>query len=615
MPSDTNAWGPAITELQDYPAIADYLNTAIALTPPLQVRGQPPRLHIYLQAAHLGVLGSLLPRLATALQSMPGSKYWDVYIFADEPREEDATPRLVHHTLIECRPRGKPHAILLPDFAPALPTLSPPAATVLTPPRVPASHETPPLQLPPLTNASSTATAVLTASPTQPATQTWRQQAVARQNSVQRRRFALGIITITGVSFALGTLASTGGAWWQSRRGMSTSFAEAPATNLEPAIAASKTATSEPGLSPAGDSIVSPSASPPIPANSIIDPMTAPTELGEAAHSLTGPTTPPAAVQLKAVGDVIPGTDFPNYRLPGDPNYLFNSVKMFMGEVDIVFGNFESTLTDYPYTAKNVSQGMTFAFRTPPHWTDVLKSAGFDVLSVANNHSFDFGDPGFEDTIANIQQSGMEAVGRKGDIVTVDANGYTVAFIGFSYWPDHNNMNDLATATALVQQAQSEADIVVISVHAGAEGTNAMRVRDRTEYFLSENRGNMVQFSRAMVDAGADLILGHGPHVPRAVELYQGRLIAYSLGNFLGYRTLSTVGPLGLSMILQVDLTETGDFRQGRVIPVALDTNGVPYIDNAFASVTLVRHLTRQDFPETPLTIDEMGYILRTDQP
>ncbi|MEM6716208.1 MAG: hypothetical protein AAF622_14145, partial [Cyanobacteria bacterium P01_C01_bin.147] len=78
MPSDTNAWGPAITELQDYPAIADYLNTAIALTPPLQVRGQPPRLHIYLQAAHLGVLGSLLPRLATALQSMPGSKYWDV---------------------------------------------------------------------------------------------------------------------------------------------------------------------------------------------------------------------------------------------------------------------------------------------------------------------------------------------------------------------------------------------------------------------------------------------------------------------------------------------------------------------------------------------------------
>jgi poly-gamma-glutamate capsule biosynthesis protein CapA/YwtB (metallophosphatase superfamily) len=326
-------------------------------------------------------------------------------------------------------------------------------------------------------------------------------------------------------------------------------------------------------------------------------------------------TVPPAiqpAVKLKAVGDIIPGTNFPDYRIP-DPQFLFNSVKMFMGEVDILFGNFESTLTDYPYSAKDISRGMTFAFRTPPSFAGVLREAGFDVLSVANNHSFDFGDPGFADTIAHIEQAGMRAVGRKGEIVTVAANGYTIAFIGFSYWVDHNNMNDLDSAIALVQTAQSQADMVVISVHAGAEGTDALRVRDRTEYFFSENRGNMVQFSRTMIDAGADLILGHGPHVPRAVELYQNKLIAYSLGNFLGYRTLSTVGPLGKSLILEVELNPDGDFLRGRMIPVALDPNGIPYVDDFFESVTLIRQLTLQDFPDTALTIDQMGYILRAE--
>jgi hypothetical protein len=204
----------------------------------------------------------------------------------------------------------------------------------------------------------------------------------------------------------------------------------------------------------------------------------------------------------------------------------------------------------------------------------------------------------------------MRAVGRKGEIVTVDANGYQVAFIGFSYWDDHNNLNDLGSAIALVQTAQAQADMVVISVHAGAEGTDALRVQNRTEYFFSENRGNMVQFSRTMIDAGADLILGHGPHVPRAIELYQNKLIAYSLGNFVGYRTLSTVGPLGKSLILQVELNPEGDFLRGRIIPVALDPNGIPYIDDFFESVTLIRQLTLEDFPDTALTIDQMGYIL-----
>jgi len=387
------------------------------------------------------------------------------------------------------------------------------------------------------------------------------------------------------------------------------------------ALLEGETASSLPPLAPLldADIPVPQLAEPPsgqLPPGTLPPMPTIPSETGlvGAASMLTVAEPQTVAVRLKAVGDIIPGTNYPDYRLPADPSYLFRSVQPFLGETDILFGNFESTLTDYPYSAKDISRGLTFAFRTPPAFARVLHTAGFDVLSVANNHSFDFAQVGFDDTIAHIEQAGMRAVGRKDDIVTVEVNGLVIAFIGFSYLRDHNFMGDLATATTLVQTADAQADIVVISVHAGAEGTDALAVRDRTEFFVSENRGNMVQFSRAMIEAGADVILGHGPHVPRAIELYQDKLIAYSLGNFVGYRTLSTVGPLGTSLILQIHLDAAGNFVSGRVIPVALDPNGVPYIDNFFQSVTLVRQLTRQDFPNTALEIDEMGYILRTDQ-
>lgn len=578
MPPVTSTQAPADDDFPVLPDLTHYLNHHLALEPPLRVNGQPPLLQIHLPAAHLAAPDNVLPRLEQALRDWPGAQSWDLQVWVEEA---DDTSRWLHQARLD--PATPPPAIALPE-------LPPPATAATAAPSVTADAPTPTAPTPPRT--------------------TWQQRVQARQRGHRQRRQIAAVVVVTGASFILGTLTAVGIEWARSR---STPFAavatETVAPPLEPAIAETPAGTdSDPAMT-----VDAPAEPPSLSTHSLIAPITAVGGLNISASSLTVPPTAQVAVQLKAVGDVIPGTDFPDYRLPRDPNYLFNSVKMFMGEVDLVFGNFESTLTDYPYTAKNIGQGMTFAFRTPPAWTDVLKSAGFDVLSVANNHSFDFGDRGFDDTIAHIQQSGMHAVGRKGEIVNVEANGYTVAFIGFSYWPDHNDMNDLPTATALVQQAQAQADLVVISVHAGAEGTGALRVRNQTEYFFSENRGNMVQFSRAMIDAGADLVLGHGPHVPRALELYQDKLIAYSLGNFLGYRTLSTVGPLGLSMILQVDLAETGDFLQGRVIPVALDQNGVPYIDNGFASVTLMRQLTQQDFPETPIAIDDMGYILRTD--
>jgi len=170
---------------------------------------------------------------------------------------------------------------------------------------------------------------------------------------------------------------------------------------------------------------------------------------------------------------------------------------------------------------------------------------------------------------------------------------------------------ELKAGAEVVKKAKQKADIVVISVHAGAEGTGALNVRNKTEFFYGENRGNMVLFSRTMIDAGADLILGHGPHVPRAMELYKGKLIAYSLGNFLGYRTLSTAGTLGQSLILDVKMTPKGDFVSGKIIPVQLDGRGVPAVDNKFRTVGLINRLTKSDFPNSGLIIDDKGQILK----
>lgn len=321
---------------------------------------------------------------------------------------------------------------------------------------------------------------------------------------------------------------------------------------------------------------------------------------------------PPATVSIKAVGDIIPGTNFPYNKLPQNKDVLFDAVKSHLKGADILFGNFESTMTDYPHSSKGGGGGMLFAFRTPPSYAKILKNAGFNILSIANNHSYDFNEQGFKDTIKNIDSNGMKAVGKRDQIVYKNVKGVNFAFIGFSnYGEVHNSLLELKAGAEVVKKAKQKADIVVISVHAGAEGTGALNVRNKTEFFYGENRGNMVLFSRTMIDAGADLILGHGPHVARAMELYKGKLIAYSLGNFMGYRTLSTAGELGKSLILDVKMNPQGDFVSGKIIPIALNGQGIPSLDDDFRSVKLIRRLTKSDFPNAGLSIGDLGQIVK----
>ncbi|MEA5581752.1 CapA family protein [Nodularia harveyana UHCC-0300] len=320
-------------------------------------------------------------------------------------------------------------------------------------------------------------------------------------------------------------------------------------------------------------------------------------------------------VSIKAVGDIIPGTNFPDYRLPQSPDQLLpKAVRGYLQGADIVLGNLETTLTNHPQTAKNISRGQVFAFRSPPSYRSLFAEVGFNVFHIANNHAMDFGGVGFADTVKNLTDVGIATLGHKDQILYLEANDIAIAMIGFAPYEMYNSIHNLAAAQALVTEAQKNADIVIVSMHAGAEGTAALHVKNNTEFFYGENRGNSIQFARKVIDAGADLVLGHGPHVPRAIEMYQGKLIAYSLGNFLGYRTLSTKAQTAYSMILEVKLNSQGDLVGGRIIPVHLNQQGIPEIDQYFRTVGLLRYLNQNDHLVEPIEINQRGEIILVKQ-
>ncbi|MEH1819841.1 MAG: CapA family protein [Nostoc sp.] len=327
--------------------------------------------------------------------------------------------------------------------------------------------------------------------------------------------------------------------------------------------------------------------------------------------SITKQKTFPNTITIKAVGDIIPGTNFPNYRLPRFRDQLLpKSVRTHLQGSDILFGNFESSLTNYPYSAKDISRGQVFAFRSPPTYAQLFAKAGFNVFNMANNHAMDFGLVGFKDTKKNLEAAGIATLGHKNQILYLEANNIPVAMIGFSPYEMYNSIQNLGVAQALVAEAKNKAKIVVVSMHAGAEGTGALHVKNQTEFFYGENRGNSIEFARNMIDAGADLVLGHGPHVPRAMEIYKGKMIAYSLGNFLGYRTLSTNAQTGDSMILEVKLNSGGDLVSSKIIPVRMDRQGIPHIDRSFETVKLMRYLNHQAFPKNPVKINQKGEVV-----
>jgi hypothetical protein len=277
---------------------------------------------------------------------------------------------------------------------------------------------------------------------------------------------------------------------------------------------------------------------------------------------------------------------------------------------DVVIGNLEGTLDVGGASKCGATSTDCFAFRAPPSYGRLLRRAGFTLMNLANNHAYDFGPEGQAETLSALRANGLRSTGRPGQITIVRIHGARVAVVGFAPYPWAQSLTNLAGARRLVKRASGEADLVVAVMHAGAEGADRQHVRPGTEWFLGENRGNPEAFGHAVVDAGADLVLGSGPHVLRGMEWYHGRLIAYSLGNFLGAGTLSSGGVLGASGILHVTLAPNGGWAHGDLTPVRLVSPGVPALDPDEEAHGIVRTLSREDFGRGAMRVTRAGALL-----
>jgi poly-gamma-glutamate capsule biosynthesis protein CapA/YwtB (metallophosphatase superfamily) len=276
---------------------------------------------------------------------------------------------------------------------------------------------------------------------------------------------------------------------------------------------------------------------------------------------------------------------------------------------DVVLGNLEGTLTDRGSSKCSPNSTSCFSFRAPPSYAPLLRAAGFTVVNLANNHAFDFGEVGEADTVAAVRKAKLLTTGRPGEIAYTKVRGTRIAIVGFAPYPWAQSLVDLPAAQALVRKADRWADVVVVTMHAGAEGADHRHVRPGTEWFLGENRGNSLAFAHAVVRAGADLVVGSGPHVLRGMEWYRGRLIAYSLGNLVGYHTLNTSGVSGVGAILHVRLGRSGSWVDGDLAPLTLAPAGIPRADPTGSASAEVQVLSRQDFGERAMLVARTGVL------
>lgn len=329
-------------------------------------------------------------------------------------------------------------------------------------------------------------------------------------------------------------------------------------------------------------------------------------EVREAATTVPAPPVDDAQpVRLSAVGDTVMGS-LP-YGLPSDGGASFFDQVDDLLTGDIVLGNLEGTLANGGVSKCGSGSPNCFAFRTPPSYARYIKEAGFTTMNLANNHANDFGPTALRETVRALSRFGIRSTGRPGTVAVQTVDGQRVAILGFASYEWADPLLDIPKARKRVRETAAKAEIVVVTFHGGAEGSDKQRVPRGSEYFLGENRGDLRAFSKAVIDAGADLVIGHGPHVLRGMEVYKDRLIAYSLGNFGGYEVFGLNSVTATSMVLQVTLSPDGSLRRGRIRPTQLVDPGIPAPGGD--AVSVVRSLSRQDFGASAPRIGAAGVI------
>ncbi len=333
-------------------------------------------------------------------------------------------------------------------------------------------------------------------------------------------------------------------------------------------------------------------------------------------------TPPPKTARLIGVGDIMLGTNFPEEKhLNPDLNPGADLAAMIgtpllelLQSGDITFGNMEGSLFDGEAEHKPCkSLKSCYVFRSPEFHGEVLREMGFNMMSLANNHSGDFRQAGRAATMATLARNGIvfagiDEPGTRTGTVVLD-NGLRVGLAAFAPIKDVLDLNDHERAVEIVRGLQAGHDIVVVSFHGGGEGAEWTRVPRRMEEFAGEQRGDVYAFAHTVIDAGADVVLGHGPHVPRAVEVYRGRFIAYSLGNFWTYGRFNMRGLNSVAPVVDLRLARDGRLLSARIHSIRQEGWGIPHIDDTAAALRAVAELTALDFPESRLIFADDGTI------
>jgi poly-gamma-glutamate capsule biosynthesis protein CapA/YwtB (metallophosphatase superfamily) len=312
-------------------------------------------------------------------------------------------------------------------------------------------------------------------------------------------------------------------------------------------------------------------------------------------------------ITITGVGDIMLGTNFPSdqYLPPNDGKDMLTPVKEELSRADLTFGNLEGVLhTEKGESKKCNDPSKCYAFKSPDHYGEYLKDAGFDVLSLANNHSGDFGYTGRKNTMKVLNDLGIHYAGLTQKPYTIfEKDSVIYGFCAFSPNTGTMQITDYQTVKSIVSHLDSVANIVIVSFHGGAEGKAHRRINRKTEMYLGEDRGNPYEFARVAIDAGADIVFGHGPHVTRAIDIYKNRFIAYSLGNFATYGRFNLSGSNGVAPIITVSVNRNGEFIDASIVSTRQIGEGGPVVDYNNKAVNEIMDLTATDIPESELVI------------
>jgi poly-gamma-glutamate capsule biosynthesis protein CapA/YwtB (metallophosphatase superfamily) len=311
--------------------------------------------------------------------------------------------------------------------------------------------------------------------------------------------------------------------------------------------------------------------------------------------ALPGSASAAGPVSLTWGGDTTLGS---SYGQPPDAGWpQLAHIAPWLRASDVTALNYEGTFAPGGASKCGGGRSNCFAFQAPARNARSLRRAGVDLANLANNHAFDFGPRGYSSTRRALRRAGVEPTGAPGEVRVLKRNGTRIAFVGFASYRWSGPLNDPAGVRRIVRGAARRAGIVVVLFHGGAEGADRTHTPHGGENAFGENRGALRAFARVAIRAGGDLVLGSGPHVLRGLELYRGRLIAYSLGNLAGWHNFATSGPvLSLSALIKVQMSRHGRFREGELTSLRLDGTGVPHRDRSERAAKLIRRLSYSDF-------------------